>query len=741
MKRRIDSMFASGALLLLLSLTLLYGCRAFDPEPVVVNRAPDTYLTGAPAETTGSGFRRHLYWYGTDRDGEVVQYIYAVTDSLARDISEPTIDEEDELFNPALDVTTLRNSNVRQVGWTTQTDSIFEFTVDRGSTPSKEITFHIVSVDDRGAIDPTPARLRFFNNTLGNPTLRFSVYVNVDAQGNGGELRWVGTPFGPDPTSPEQTSRPFVGFRRPFRIEWEASSPNFEAVTGFDGIIGYRVKASQGPGSYTPPLDEAGEKQWSLNQRRFVYLNERPASDPEVGNACSPTTGIGCDPRLFRFPSGPFSLSVEVIDRALVESTSAGGFLRFEVNYPPESEILVDGTTPSFVVRDGSGAVLRSGVITPASGSRLDTIPVGALVTVRSSGYDRFTESVPPGEQDLLCCDTPLEAVGDTSAIGIPEVRYQTRVTTVRREAAGDAGIPFTNSFSTARDNDDITFEVGPLDYTVISRTLDEHRRPDPTPATFDFVSGFRPRIVPEGFVPGPTDLDSLIIRFPLPGVPPWPSNEVPYTNSGTNVDRWWVPQNTGECGGSLLATNPQTAQARRYPGQFYRFRPIFEGAPDPRDPLAAVKAWAFAFNSDADPFNQILTGRESPELNAFVDSPTNDVWQWSVEDAIEIWIPNEVFFTPDLFDPGIGADAASQSVGCLLRKEMGEITMRVVGRTTRETDSFPLYAQTRNDSTDNYTALPIGRYGRKTVEFEFKFWIYIGLGLGDEIERLWPGF
>ncbi len=737
MKRRIDSMFASGALLLLLSLTLLYGCRAFDPEPVIVNRAPDTYLTGAPAETTGSGFRRHLYWYGTDRDGEVVQFIYAVTDSLARDIRRPEVDEEDAVFNPSLDVTTLRNNNIRRVGWTTQTDSIFEFTVDRGATPSKEITFHIVAVDDRGAIDPTPARLRFFNNTLGNPTLRFSLFVDVDAQGNGGTLRWVGTPSGPDPTSPEQTARPFVGFRRPFRIEWEGSTPNFDSQTGVDGIVGYRFKAQQASGDFVPPLDGTGEKQWSLERTSFVYLNERPASDPAVGANCDPVTGADCDPSLFRFPSGPFTLSVEAIDRALVETTASSGFLRFEVNYPPETEILVDAGTPSFVVLAADGSQLRSGVITPSSGAFIDTIPVGALVTVRSSGFDRFVDSVPPGQTDLLCCDTPLEAIGDTSAIGVPEVRYQTRVTTVRREEPGDAGISFTNGFSTPRAANPITFTVGPLDYTVISRTQDEHNRPDPTPDEFDFVAGFRPKIDVDGFLPGPVAGDSLILRFPLGGPSRWPENEVDYEFA--DESRWWLPENSGECAGKLYESDPGSG-AISIAGRVHRFRPIFAGKPDPRDPLAAVKAWTYAFNSDADPFNQIVEGRESRDLGSFVDSPTDNVWTWSVADAIEIWIPSSLWFSPETFDPEVGADAASQSVGCLLRKQMGEITMRVVGRSTRATETFNLYAETRNDSTDNFNVLPVGKYGRKTEVFEFKFWIYAGLGI-TELESLWPDF
>ena len=263
MARQSESVFAFFALLLLLSLTLLYGCRAFDPEPPVINRAPETYVTGAPAETTGTGFTRHMYWYGTDRDGEVVQFIYAITDSTVRNLDDDqNRDEEDARFNPAEDVTTLETNDERFVGWTSKTDSIFQFTVDRGPTSSKDMTFHIVAVDDRGSVDPTPARLYFFNNSLGNPRVAFRLFADV---GTGPapdwQLRWTGNHSGPDVDSPEATSFPFAGFERRFRVEWEASSPN-------GGIIGYRYRTAQGLGSFIP-ASILGEKQWDPDGTSF----------------------------------------------------------------------------------------------------------------------------------------------------------------------------------------------------------------------------------------------------------------------------------------------------------------------------------------------------------------------------------------------------------------------------------------------------------------------------------------
>ena len=48
----------------LLVIASLFGCRAFEPEIVIVNRPPETYIIGAPAETSGGYFQYHVFWYG-----------------------------------------------------------------------------------------------------------------------------------------------------------------------------------------------------------------------------------------------------------------------------------------------------------------------------------------------------------------------------------------------------------------------------------------------------------------------------------------------------------------------------------------------------------------------------------------------------------------------------------------------------------------------------------------------------
>ena len=85
---------------------LLAGCRAFVPEAVIVNKAPETFIIGAPVEHGGGYYRFHVFWYGSDSDGRVERFVWALTDTTVQD-DDTTDDEEDVRFNPALDSSTL----------------------------------------------------------------------------------------------------------------------------------------------------------------------------------------------------------------------------------------------------------------------------------------------------------------------------------------------------------------------------------------------------------------------------------------------------------------------------------------------------------------------------------------------------------------------------------------------------------------------------------------------------------
>lgn len=104
-----------------------------------VNLAPETDLTFAPIEADTTSFRVRFYWNGFDKDGEVVQFRYAV-------------DEMDTLPRERWPITTAK-------------DTTFKFLVD----PINEIAVHRVKIaaeDNLGAIDPTPAARQFSAKTV-----------------------------------------------------------------------------------------------------------------------------------------------------------------------------------------------------------------------------------------------------------------------------------------------------------------------------------------------------------------------------------------------------------------------------------------------------------------------------------------------------------------------------------------------------------------------------------------------
>jgi hypothetical protein len=118
------------------------SCRREAPDNIDRNRAPETYITKAPAESTLSYYRVHFYWGGADPDGEIAYYEVAVTDSNripGQDVDEGT-------------------------GYTRTlaTDSLFTL---KASPPVEQQIIgkrlYVRSVDNEGKFDPTPARAYF----------------------------------------------------------------------------------------------------------------------------------------------------------------------------------------------------------------------------------------------------------------------------------------------------------------------------------------------------------------------------------------------------------------------------------------------------------------------------------------------------------------------------------------------------------------------------------------------------
>jgi hypothetical protein len=88
----------------------------------------------------------HLYWAGSDDDGEVVGYYFAVTETLA---SPP----------PGLrDIPNLPGPKASDYHYTTRSDTTLIFNVSEDH-PDRQHGFYVYAVDNKGRADATPARV------------------------------------------------------------------------------------------------------------------------------------------------------------------------------------------------------------------------------------------------------------------------------------------------------------------------------------------------------------------------------------------------------------------------------------------------------------------------------------------------------------------------------------------------------------------------------------------------------
>lgn len=147
---------------LVMSLAAVSGCRKPMTPAIDRNEAPETWITAAPLDTltikdqfgrpienpspTEIPVRFHLYWAGSDKDGAVAGFYYAVVETTAVPV--------DGFFAP------LPGPKPGQYSFTTKTDTTFVFTVSEMFADRKH-AFYIYSVDNQGKPDPTPARFIF----------------------------------------------------------------------------------------------------------------------------------------------------------------------------------------------------------------------------------------------------------------------------------------------------------------------------------------------------------------------------------------------------------------------------------------------------------------------------------------------------------------------------------------------------------------------------------------------------
>jgi hypothetical protein len=202
-----------------------FALASCDPKGAIApNAAPETrlFVQFDPGDTTSHTVHHevHLFWLGTDVDGDVVAYEYRFL---------PTVDPEG--------------------GWvrTTRTDSVF---VLPAPTDSVRYGFEVRAIDDAGAVDLTPARQDFdFRNAaptvsfLTPPTTRDTTYpsmtlqwTGLDPDGDANDLSYRVWLDGANPAeAPVITATTYTIPSAAFRIDGHWSSrPRTVSIQAFD---------------------------------------------------------------------------------------------------------------------------------------------------------------------------------------------------------------------------------------------------------------------------------------------------------------------------------------------------------------------------------------------------------------------------------------------------------------------------------------------------------------------------
>lgn len=645
--RRISSV--ASCLSVIAVLSVLSGCRAFQPEAVQVNKAPETYIIGAPPEDSGGYYHFHVYWYGRDEDGRVERFVWALTDTTLQD-PETSDDEEDQRFNPALDASTLAIGR-----WTTRTDSVFNFTIGQGTNTSTHKTLHMVAIDDYGDYDRTPARLHFFTNTLGSPDLRFFRVQGADT---------IPVAIGQVDT---------VGFGRPYQVIWRGQSPN---VRGFspealaladtvapynDGLFGYKWKLNGAlGGDCQPSLTDC----WS--PRRFnEATNDSFSFFGSVTSLLFANDGSGTSPFRKQLPSGLVSLEVNSIDIAGVEVANYLRPFSFIVNYDPETLIL-DGeqdwahpsdteTYPYYIELNDPARThhpFRSG----------DRIPDRTYVVVKALAKDN------PGDERLdqnfkIGFTGFLQGVRQNFTGGV--FPFISEASALNTQPTWDAGV---NGWY----GDTLGFLTAPKsEFTINMQSVDEHQRRDGSPASLSFDVGFEPCLQCIELLPKPSsstsafDIDTACVedttratwdahpcisgvtelRVAASGVAPIPSRDLELV---PGLAYTLVNRDTGFVT-NLLTTPVRADSVANYILLANRFKlaVLLHGKDDPREawsePVRRLGGVQYEVSYGCDPFNEIKDGGGNDDVRVptwgepllgtgLVVRPTDGLWRIDVD-------------------------------------------------------------------------------------------------------------
>jgi len=469
----------AGGVLLLLAWWAAVGCREEVPPLFRRNRAPETTLTIVAEDFANAFYRYHVYWRGEDPDGQVVRFLFAITDTLNRD--------EELNWDPSLAVDRERGV------YTTRNDSIFLFNSKAGRQ-----VFNIVAIDDYGELDPSPARSFFRVVDNGLP---FVDFLGVTA--NTTDPRVLPCAAALPCTVPMFTS---------FQTRFVGRSNN-GAITGY---------------TWQPNLD-LWEPYYTKLDTFFLQVSgiqgDTTGYDPEqrlrwhLAAAHDTVTVYTESSREKPVPAGDFSWHVRVRDQAKQQSLLDKGHRLVTVNYDPDTRLfsLPECDCPH----------------PPANCSPSRQVPVGFITGIG------LVDSFPRDEWRVFC---PGDTLPNLSRVrffaqgedddrdppidpesGRAEARYRFRFEygavdyssnnmnfSDPEKPASDLIVPPAAGGGTYR-GADATWRTCPLDYKFEAGAVDENDKVDGTPAAIPF------------YVSGTPQLDSLEIPKVLVFIPKCP--------------------------------------------------------------------------------------------------------------------------------------------------------------------------------------------------------------------------
>jgi hypothetical protein len=426
----------------LLLILLLPACRR-EQEPLDRNRAPETYLTSSPMETTATDYRVRMYWHGTDEDGIVERYMWYISDTLLTLDPDRFPDSEQRDWNPAQ-----RIADYLRGRFTTKTDTVFIFKGfdDRNLAQINRQAFHIVAIDDGGRIDESPARIQFLARVRGIPEVQF----------------WLN--YGGDDKPYVPNALDTISMFTPFTVRFFATTIN-NVITGYRWSYG---------GTVYPDYNNDGSPDWLV-----------PESQDQIVSIPLSNT------REDRLPSGTFNFKVVARDEAGALSTSdilsGEGVCRVVINHDPDSEILYGDClyTPQ------SSGVLESLTVYFNDGIP-DTLPYNSLLRMRYRGWDD-----PDDELEFTNPPLPIRFQFQYQRWGYDEygARVAEKFSSWYPLKIPEDTNPNADVEDSDRDVDSTTLRIGSFNYRFFVRSHDEQDRPDGTPAVVFFVGNFPPAI------------------------------------------------------------------------------------------------------------------------------------------------------------------------------------------------------------------------------------------------------